>query len=335
MSIPKAGQHFRNTVALGPALGFVPIAVHFDLFSCLQEIGKPATAQDVCGVHMKKYGASNLYDTLFVMGGLGYIDLLPGDVYAAKEVTEYLVATPSAQHGALHLLLASAFLMKRLEDTNFAYPFKECETPIQYAYKLLDSFNTFMTGKFGRCGTMPDRARALGYDLDGLISSTEHPIIVDGGGVRGRLLLELKAAYSNSLGKDSLVLQEYNAEIGAIPDITVMTWNYKEDGNEQPVKGALIYSLANVLHNLSDSEATKLLRKMARAMIPSSRFVIQESTKKAGCATTHAAMIIMHAGKERTAAEWRELAASSGLKVTFEAYPPVGKCLVEMMKVSE
>jgi hypothetical protein len=86
---------------------------------------------------------------------------------------------------------------------------------------------------------------------------------------------------------------------------------------------------------LSDSEATKLLRKVARAMVPWSRLVIQESTKNAGCATTHAATIIMHAGKGRTAAEWRDLAASSGLKVMFEAYPPVGKCLVEMMKASE
>jgi hypothetical protein len=112
----------------------------------------------------------------------------------------------------------------------------------------LDSFNTFKTSKFGRCGTMPDRARALGYDLDGLISSRKQPIIVAVGGGRGELLLELKAAYPNRLGKDSLVLPEYNTEIGAIPDTTVMTWNHKEDGSEQPVKGALIYSLANLLY---------------------------------------------------------------------------------------
>jgi hypothetical protein len=37
------------------------------------------------------------------MGCLGYVDLLPGEVYIANEVTEYLVATPSAQHGAVHL----------------------------------------------------------------------------------------------------------------------------------------------------------------------------------------------------------------------------------------
>jgi hypothetical protein len=36
------------------------------------------------------------------MGGLGYVDL-PGDFYVANEITEYLVATPSAQHGAVHL----------------------------------------------------------------------------------------------------------------------------------------------------------------------------------------------------------------------------------------
>jgi hypothetical protein len=46
-------------------------------------------------------------------------------------------------------------------------------------------------------------------------------------------------------------------------------------------------------------------------------------------------MINVHAGKERTAAEWRDLAASSGLKVMFEAYLPVRKRLVEMMKASE
>ncbi|GFF87208.1 hypothetical protein IFM47457_07416 [Aspergillus lentulus] len=112
-----------------------------------------------------------------------------------------------------------------------------------------------------------------------------------------------------------------------------MTCNYEEDGGEQPVKGALIYLLANVLHILSDSEATKLLRKMA--LVPWPRLTIQESTKNAGCATTHASMIIMYAGKERAAAEWRDLAASLSLKITFEAYPPVGKCLFEMMNVSE
>ena len=42
-------------------------------------------------------------DTLFLMGALGFLDLLPDDVYVANEVTKFLAETPSAQHGAMHL----------------------------------------------------------------------------------------------------------------------------------------------------------------------------------------------------------------------------------------
>ncbi|KAI2905805.1 hypothetical protein CBS63078_5259 [Aspergillus niger] len=362
--IPEAGKKVMSTVTLAPALGFVPIAVHFDLFGCLQEIGKPATAQDVCSFHHTKYGDTDLSvplanDTLFLMGGLGFLDLLPDDVYQANAVTRFLVDTPSAQHGAMHFtsegLLASAFLMRRLMDTKFEYPFQECDTPFQYAHKLmgndhlarehvysvmhetgrLDSFNTFMTGKFGRWGTMPDRVRKLGYDLDGLLQSTapERIRVVDIGGGRGELLLEMQATYPHLLKKENLILQEYNADIGVVPEVTEMGWNYKEDASEQPVKGALLYSMAHVLHNLSDIESIKLLTKVARVMAPSSRLLIQEFTKNAASSTTHAAMILMHAGRERTSAEWRDLAAFAGLEITFEAYPPNGECVVEMRKV--
>lgn len=41
-----------------PALGFVPVAVHFQLFDCLQAIGKPATAQEVYDIHIIKHGTT-------------------------------------------------------------------------------------------------------------------------------------------------------------------------------------------------------------------------------------------------------------------------------------
>ena len=254
--------------------------------------------------------------------------------------------------------MGSAFLMKRLVETDFAYPFQECEAPFQYAYKCmgsdiahehaytimgltgrLDSFNTFMTGKFGRGEPMPSRVQKLGYNLPGLLTQKDQdpqpPVVVDIGGGRGELLLELKDAFPH-LGRHSLVLQEYNPDIGEVPEVTQMSWDYKDRGanNEQPVKGALIYSLAFVLHNLSDFEAVRLLRKIAVAMDHRSRILIQELTKNAISATTHAAMIIMYGGRERTSAEWRELAAEAGLMVSFEAYPPVGECLVEMRQIA-
>jgi hypothetical protein len=260
-----------------------------------------------------------------------------------------------AYRSTSEIMLGSTFLMKQLVETDFSYPFQECQAPFQYAYKSmgseiahehaysimaqtgrLDSFNTFMTGKFGRGETMPNRVKNLGYDLDTLISGSFDAnlstVIVDIGGGRGELLLELKDAFPR-LGDDSLVLQEYNCEIGDVPGVTQMSWNYKEEGQEQPVKGALVYSLAFVLHNLSDVEAVKLLRKIAAAMSSHSQILIQELTKNMVSATTHAAMIVMYGGRERTSAEWWNLAAEAGLMVTFEAYPPVGECLVEMRKI--
>jgi hypothetical protein len=245
--------------------------------------------------------------------------------------------------------------MKQLVDTNFNYPFKECQAPFQYAHRSmnsdfahehaysimehtgrLDSFNTFMTGKFGRGETMPDRAQKLGYDLAGLLSASREfelpTTIVDIGGGRGELLLEIKNAFP-FLKKRDLVLQEFNSELGDIPGVTEMSWNFKEEAQEQPIKGALIYSLAFVLHNLSHDEALKLLRKLAAVMSPHSRLIIQELSKNMVSATTHGAMIVMYGGRERTSAEWKDLAAGAGLMVTFEKYPMVGECLIEMRQV--
>jgi len=42
-------------------------------------------------------------DTLFMMGTLGLLEVLPHEMYEANDVTKFLVDMPSSQHGALHL----------------------------------------------------------------------------------------------------------------------------------------------------------------------------------------------------------------------------------------
>lgn len=37
------------------------------------------------------------------MSGLGFVDLAGEDLYRANAITKHLAATPSAQHGAVHL----------------------------------------------------------------------------------------------------------------------------------------------------------------------------------------------------------------------------------------
>jgi hypothetical protein len=155
--------------------------------------------------------------------------------------------------------------------------------------------------------------------------------MVDIGGGRGEMLLDFKAAFPQ-LQTSDLIVQEFNHDITDIPGVTLATWNYKDE-SPQPIKGALIYHLAHILHNLSDLEALRLLKKISEAMAPHSRLLIHEFAKNVNYAKMHAAMITLYGGRERSSAEWHQIADLAGLRVTFEAYPPFAEGLIEMRKV--
>ena len=48
---------------------------------------------------------STAADTLYIMSGLGLVDRVDEDRYNANAITRHMVDMPSAQHGALHLLV--------------------------------------------------------------------------------------------------------------------------------------------------------------------------------------------------------------------------------------
>ncbi|RHZ70724.1 hypothetical protein CDV55_106837 [Aspergillus turcosus] len=367
MSSPAAGAALATTVTSAAALGFVPVAVRFQLFDILADLDKPVSGQDVLTALQKPSDDKAtqdvpclllIQDTLYAISGLGFVDFAGENLYRANAITKHLAATPSAQHGAVHFtteaLLAGAFLMRKLEAENFRYPFKERETPFQFAYKSMgreelakehtysimaaerrmDSFNHFMVGKFMKTSTAPERIRALGYDMESVLNDAQAstPLtMVDIGGGRGEMLLDFKAAFPQ-LQTSDLIVQEFNHDITDIPGVTLLTWNYKDE-SPQPITGALIYHLAHILHNLSDLEAVRLLKKISEVMAPHSRLLIHEFAKNATYAKMHAAMIALYGGRERSWAEWHQMADLAGLRVTFEAYPPFGEGLIEMRKL--
>ncbi|KAJ9616645.1 hypothetical protein H2200_000364 [Cladophialophora chaetospira] len=282
------------------------------------------------------------------MAGLGLVDLVDDTTYSGNAITAHMVAVPSALDEPVW---AAAFLMRQLRDTNFEYPFQENKTPTQYGYKLIGeekfvnehtysimhmqgrmpSFSRFMEGKFGKFGTMPDRVKSFGYDLDCVLNSNASDIaVVDIGGGRGEMLLEVKEAYPH-LRKENLVLQDFEPDTANAEDLTIQHWDFK-DKSAQPYKGALVYSLTHIYHNLSDIEALKLMKKVADAMEPHSRMLIHEFAKNSTYGKMHATMITLYAGRIRSSREWKEMAALVGLEVTFEAYPIGGEGLVEMRK---
>ncbi|KGO67499.1 O-methyltransferase, family 2 [Penicillium italicum] len=364
--VAPPGAALAATVTAPASLGFVPVAIHFDLFNILVSHGGPATADEVsatCNARIKARGENEpeLTDTLYIMAGLGLVELVDEDCFTANAITNHMVAMPSAQHGALHFttegLMAGAFLMKKLQDTRFAYPFAEADGPLQYAYRLMgqselakqhtysimekqgrmDSFNHFMVGKFLKFGTFPERVKSMGYDLDdALAGDTTTGIVagsatmVDIGGGRGELLLEVRAAYPHLRAED-LIVQEFNSDIDRVPGVQLMKWNYKEEA-EQPVYGACVYALQHILHNLPDLDAVALLQKISRAMVPGSRVIIIEYAKNLTYTSLHASMIALYGGRERSSVEWKQIAGLCGLEVTFEVYVRAGESLVEMRR---
>ncbi|KAJ5160676.1 uncharacterized protein N7482_007680 [Penicillium canariense] len=361
------GAALAGTVTTPASLGFVPVAVHFDLFGALVRHGGTASAEDIAravngDIELRGGNEPQISDTLYIMAGLGLVERVHEGFFTANAITRHMVDMPSAQHGAVHFctegMMAGAFLMKKLQDTDFAYPFAECEGPFQYAYQLMgqtelaqqhtysimgtqgrmDSFNRFMVGKFLKFGTFPERMGRAGYELGAALGvdspshTRAHPEVtmVDIGGGRGELLLEVRAHYPQ-LQASQLVVQEFNAAIDDVPGITLMEWNYKTSA-AQPIRGARVYSLQHILHNLPDLDAVALVQKLAAAMGPESRLLIIEYAKNLTYSNLHASMIALYGGRERSSAEWRLLAQVCGLEVSWEQYEMAGESLVEMRR---
>ncbi|KAJ5112930.1 hypothetical protein N7456_001464 [Penicillium angulare] len=358
------GAVLAAIVTTPASLGFVPVAIHLDLFTIVAQLGTTANVEEVTRAVNKTQSTKNgaeisprlISDTLYIMSGLGLLDRVDEDSFSPNAITRHMaIDMPSSQHGALHFttegMLAGAFLLKKLQDQNFAYPFNEANGPVQYAYEQMgqkelskqhtysimesegrmNSFNIFMEGKFLKFQTFPDRAKSIGYDLRAALSEPGSVAMVDIGGGRGELLLEVQAAFPH-LTAENLLLQEFNADIEEVPGLSLMEWNYKISP-EQPITGARIYSLQHILHNLPDLDAVALLQKLSRAMSFTSRLLIIEYAKNATYTHLHASMIALYGGRERSATEWRQLAQVSGLEVSFEAYASKGESLVEMRKI--
>lgn len=247
-------------------------------------------------------------------------------------------------------------MMRKLKAESFAYPFQANDTPMQYAYELMgrgeyrkmntyaimaaegrmDSFNSFMAGKFGGITTIPEQLKSVGYNLGAVLAEggpSTSTKIVDIGGGRGELLLQLKDAFPQ-LQTEDLVVEEFQHDLDDVPGVTITQWDYSDESSPQPVKGALVYSLSYILHNLPDLNAVRLLQRVAEVMEPYSRLLVHESRKVKDMAASHATMILLYGGRERTPQEWRQMAKLAGLKVTFEGFPESepGSVIVEFRK---
>lgn len=95
--------------------------------------------------------------------------------------------------------------------------------------------------------------------------------------------------------------------------------------------GADLYLLKNVLADWPDREAMAILSRCAEAARPSARVVVLGgvSPDDARGPSPELLMMVLLGGKDRTLAEFRELAGGAGLEVQAAGRQPSGRFAVE------
>ncbi|PKK49473.1 hypothetical protein CI102_4957 [Trichoderma harzianum] len=252
--------------------------------------------------------------------------------YAATTITRTL-ARPGFKAGIAHsfmaimpcLLAAPQFLA----DTKYANPDDLVHSPFQAAHntkepafawamrqpRIMDDFNLWMSelhdGRKSWLDVFDFAEHASNPSADTLL-------FVDIGGGIGQQCALLKKVHPKLLGR--VVLQDQPFVIPqAIPVEGVEKQSY-DIWTEQPLKGAKVYYLRNILHDYPDEKSIAIIQNTLSAMSSESVLVIDEiiiPNKGAHSRSTEIDMTMMvsFASTERTEKQWISLLNNAGLKV--------------------
>lgn len=147
--------------------------------------------------------------------------------------------------------------------------------------------------------------------------------IVDVGGGNGGLLAEVLTAHPGMRGMllelpDAVrAARQRLAEAGVADRVELVEGSFFDS----VPAGGDVYVLARVLHNWTDEHAELILRRLAAAMAPGTRLLVFEKLLppepgSAATAMVDLLMLGMLEGRDRTAAEYRELLTKAGFEVT-------------------
>jgi hypothetical protein len=155
--------------------------------------------------------------------------------------------------------------------------------------------------------------------------------VVDVGGGTGVLLAEILKARSALRGTlvdlPSTVAQ--SGELFRAAGVSERAAAVGQSFFDPLPAGADLYLLKNVLADWPDREALALLQRCAEAASPAGRVVILGGVTPNDRASPELLMMVLVGGKDRTLAEFKELARSAGLEVAAAARQPSGRFVVE------
>ncbi|KAI1495744.1 S-adenosyl-L-methionine-dependent methyltransferase [Biscogniauxia marginata] len=262
------------------------------------------------------------------------------DAFIANGITRTL-ARPGFRAGIAHSFSAVMPCLqetpKFLANTRYVNPTDVLHSPFQLAHKtdkpsyvwameqpeLMADFNLWMAEQHQGQNTWLDVFDFVSH-VDG--SSADTLIFVDVGGGIGQQCALLKRTHPQVLGR--VILQDQPFVLPqAIPTEGVETQPF-DFWTEQPVKGARVYYMRNILEDYPDEKAITIIRNIIPAMSSDSVLVIDEMiipNSGANLRSTVQDMIMMTslASAERTERQWDALLDKAGLALLQKtAYNP-------------
>lgn len=160
------------------------------------------------------------------------------------------------------------------------------------------------------------------YPTETVVSSAKprRSLVVDIGGGKGHDLEKFRLKHPE-IPAGSLVLQDLGDILKGVEATKAIEIQPYDFFTPQPVKGARVYFMHNVLHDWPDETATKIIKNVADAMDKGySKLLIHESLVSsreplARVTTSDLTMMACLAAKERTEGEWKDLIGGAGLRV--------------------
>jgi len=157
--------------------------------------------------------------------------------------------------------------------------------------------------------------------------------VVDVGGGTGSLLAEILRARPTVRGTlvDLPPTVARSAEIFRAAGVADRVTTVGQSFFDPLPAGSDLYLLKSILSDWPDREAVAILRRGAEAARPAGRIVVLNgvSPDESGGPSPALLMMVLVGGRERSLAEFRELAREAGLEVQAAERQPSGRFVVE------
>jgi hypothetical protein len=155
--------------------------------------------------------------------------------------------------------------------------------------------------------------------------------VVDVGGGTGALLAEVLRAHPGTRGilVDLPRTVARSAELLQAAGVADRVTTAGQSFFDPLPPGGDIYMMKSVLADWPDAEAEQLLRRCAEAARPNGRVVVLSGVTPNATASPELLMLVLVGGKDRTLAEFGELARAAGLEIRASGRVPSGRFVVE------